>query len=1051
MSKKIKINKFLSDKKLDKIEKICKDGSDVEYNYTRIENVMSDNFKVKDLGTNRIIFINKDENYKKYVFKIAGDEHGIDANYREFRNGDLSKWLTNSYSISKNGVVLVQERVKPFNSEDMNKYKNDVKDMLKKLSKKILLVDCKISNFKNFGLRKDGSVCLLDHGDTIPLPKYQNIDNMVNLEEEANISLRCKKILNKKAGKKGGQYCGGKLKYDKNFEYLVCEKCKNYSHVSSAYTELCGEKINEYKLIYGKDFKLSDFKKELRKIEEEYAKNQMLNNTTEKDEDEMKNNQIITHGYIIPESVTKHPLYKVYYEKFKSEKIDVKTFMKICNLRNLEKAEPDKSIPPVVAKAIDEYISLKTTKNENVVKHPEKWYDLPHFPEIESDGKNRDIRPILSEYADYIFIKHVRLFNMEKNKYKAILKMGELLNGSNNTLSVQESIFIAKQLKKKEGVVNAYYSAGNNIITVTFSDKYDFKLIETKYPEYKHLVDLDNGVKCEDDDESTIFDDTDSSYGKSVKCNNIDDMIYADIKRDLENESDNQNKIEYCDDELSDEEEDLVENARLFNEINEKLSDIDDDTDCEEKCVVCGSKLIGKEIGTQFCTRCASDDENIDDDYDSLDDDENIDDDYDSLDDDTCDLLDDDDIDVDNSNAIEPTEFSKYIITNATSTKLLSDHVRYTYNINNNKNYSEFIEKFNIPHNKSIPELVQILSEVAPTLTMSANNTTNIDDDTLLDQVYIVNNNPEQEEESIDIVYERWYDPYYMYALFGVELANLAENGNTAKHSIKTIRNFMDCVNNSMNIDIPSVHYDLHDTIAFLIKFAFKFKCVGVYKDYLDIIKNISSNITYNEHTSMDIFYRLTIITFFKILSYIINRIDSDKSLYSTICTMYKDGHEMGINLNHTDDEEIIIKHIKAALGVINVARVHEDVCITHECDLSKISDYDKYFGHYGKFVSTTLHSIIEKRVDESPIEESIDNNKIESDAIEESIDNDKIESDAAEIYDYNECVNIMDEYIYFNIDKEMVSKKAIIKIGTAEIETTMKDIIDAFLKNLNQ
>ena len=40
----------------------------------------------------------------------------------------------------------------------MNKYKKDVREMLKKLEHKILLVDCKISNFKNFGIRKNGDI-----------------------------------------------------------------------------------------------------------------------------------------------------------------------------------------------------------------------------------------------------------------------------------------------------------------------------------------------------------------------------------------------------------------------------------------------------------------------------------------------------------------------------------------------------------------------------------------------------------------------------------------------------------------------------------------------------------------------------------------------------------------------------------------------------------------------------------------------------------------------------------------------------------------------------
>ena len=171
-NKKIPIEEFISEKKLDKILHIIEKSDDVELNYDRIENILND-FKVKDLGTNRIVFLHKKDKYKNYIFKVAGDSHGIEANYREFYNGDLDKRLTYSYSISNNGVFIVQERVDRMSREDMKERKKDVRKMLEKLSDKILLVDCKLDNFKNFGIRKNGEVCLLDHGDTIPLPNFR--------------------------------------------------------------------------------------------------------------------------------------------------------------------------------------------------------------------------------------------------------------------------------------------------------------------------------------------------------------------------------------------------------------------------------------------------------------------------------------------------------------------------------------------------------------------------------------------------------------------------------------------------------------------------------------------------------------------------------------------------------------------------------------------------------------------------------------------------------------------------------------------------------------
>lgn len=239
--KKIPVSDFISDKKLSKIEEIISKSDDVETNYDRIEMLLDEDFEVKDLGTNRLVLLHKKKKYKDLIFKVAGDPHGIEANYREFYNGDLDKRLTFSFSISKNGVFIVQERVKPFTRDIMKKHKKETREMLKKLSKKLLLVDCKLDNFKNFGLRDDDEVCLLDHGDTVPLPNYQG-DAIVNANEECYVSLRCKKPVDIGADKKHMRACGGKLKYSKNFDYLVCEDCGGVCTVNEAYREFYGDK-----------------------------------------------------------------------------------------------------------------------------------------------------------------------------------------------------------------------------------------------------------------------------------------------------------------------------------------------------------------------------------------------------------------------------------------------------------------------------------------------------------------------------------------------------------------------------------------------------------------------------------------------------------------------------------------------------------------------------------------------------------------------------------------------------------------------------------------
>lgn len=338
--KKIPISEFISDKKLETIEKILQKSSDVDLNYDRVEELLEKNYTVKDLGTNRLVLIHKDKKYKNLIFKVAGDSHGIEANYREFFNGDLDKNLTFSYSISKNGVFIVQERVERMTFDIMKDRKKDVRKMLKSLSKKLLLVDCKLSNFKNFGIRKNGDVCLLDHGDTVPLPNYQG-DNIVNLNEESYVSLKCKKMANPMAKKaKDIRPCGGKLKYNKDFEYFICNKCGAISPIHDAYKEFYGDKRLEKE---GKETSMLDenpgFDRESYK---EYVKEYCLktmgcipnNKNNKKETVDMKkttiNGEVCKEikGYFIPEP-TEFQLMK--FKSMKMGEMTPKDYLKSIN------------------------------------------------------------------------------------------------------------------------------------------------------------------------------------------------------------------------------------------------------------------------------------------------------------------------------------------------------------------------------------------------------------------------------------------------------------------------------------------------------------------------------------------------------------------------------------------------------------------------------------------------------------------------------------------------------------------------------------------------
>lgn len=307
MSKKLSVSEFISDKQLSKIEKIIEKSPNTDDAYDKIENLLIDNFTVKDLGTNRLILINN--KHDKYICKIAGDSHGIEANYREFYNGDLDeKRITKSYSISENGVFLVQEKVKPFTSDMMKKYKKDVRKMLSHLEDKLLLVDCKLSNFKNFGMRKNGDIVLLDHGDTIPLTMYEN-GHIVNIVEESNVSLRCKEFKKGTLTSKNPKQCGGKLKYSKNYDYFICEKCGAKVNIHDAYKEFYGDArkpIDSSALnTFQKGFDPEEYEKQVQNSIRQYAKDTMNNIKNKKENENMKkhiNGQICQQikGYWLP-------------------------------------------------------------------------------------------------------------------------------------------------------------------------------------------------------------------------------------------------------------------------------------------------------------------------------------------------------------------------------------------------------------------------------------------------------------------------------------------------------------------------------------------------------------------------------------------------------------------------------------------------------------------------------------------------------------------------------------------------------------------------------
>ena len=529
--KKIPISKFISDKELSKINKIINSSESVDVAYDRIETLLDDNFKVKGLGTNRLIFIHKKDKFKDLVFKVAGDSHGVEANYREFYNGDLDKRLTFSYSISDDGLFLVQERVTVFDSKMMKEHKKEVRKILKHLSHKLLLVDCRISNFKNFGIRKNGDIVVLDHGDTVPLQNNQT-NNIVNIDEESNVSLRCKRL--KDAANEKLKPCGGKLEYSKDYEYLICKKCGSIMNVNDAYKEFYGDShVNaniHNDFISGLDFD----PKAWSKVIKSYAKDKMSsvnkNNIKNEGECEMKEKVINgakcrqMKGYWIPENYLTNPAYTMLVNSMKLNKIKPKEFVKTIGLDpseyavkiedhtpNKNKEEWQKQLPVIVnevIKLINEHVANGETRFDIYYKEVEERCGFP----INTYEKEKSI------YQKIINTSNVEAFIYKKDRFVVIInnESHDEEPKTNATIPDDISTLLGISPKENNSVTESKDDTEDNTYVKTFlDDEEDTDTDEQNHESYNHdmnINEIDDSYDEEDNDEINEYKNSDGSY-----------------------------------------------------------------------------------------------------------------------------------------------------------------------------------------------------------------------------------------------------------------------------------------------------------------------------------------------------------------------------------------------------------------------------------------------------------------------------------------------------------------------------------------------------------
>lgn len=501
MSKKLKkvpVSKFISEKKLDKLEDIVLHKSS-SYTTDMIERYVPDDLEVKSTGTNRIIYIHTKKKYEDLVFKIAYDSHGIEANFREFYNGDLDKRLTYSYSISKNGVFLVQERVRPLRSKDMtNKTKKELRKMLSKLENKLLLIDCKISNFANFGIRKNGDYCLLDHGDTIPFPKYQS-DNCVNAEEEFNVALRCRGLKN---GIKNDEVCGGKLEYTEDYDMLVCKKCGKACSVNDAYKDIWGDS-NDPKMKIDKNNLNFDIDEWMDKVKT-YCLDAMDYNK-EKDNKGEKN-MIKTKkvgneecrqmkGYWIPEKYFTSPRYAITISALRAGTMSPQEFIKSVGL---------------------------SSKDYKVTADDHKEYRA-------ENNKKESEKPILNNIISY----NKEIETISKSIIELITHLidNEILSKNNTTVEITY-----EKLSNDFGIsIDTIRNISKDIYRVLINETFIFKVIYTKD---KFVIIINNRIFNTDKmivDGMTVPKVEELSYNEE-----LDDFVdYKDISNEEEMTTDN--------------------------------------------------------------------------------------------------------------------------------------------------------------------------------------------------------------------------------------------------------------------------------------------------------------------------------------------------------------------------------------------------------------------------------------------------------------------------------------------------------------------------------
>ena len=150
-------------------------------------------------GTNRYGF-----QLEGHAFKLALDKMGAVDNRREFKYGPIEfPRVVKVQECMENGLLAVTEYVTIFSYDDYLDHQSEMRDILEYLGGKYLIGDMGISskNYVNWGIRTDGSICILDFAYIYEM-SYK-LFQCTNCKSESI------------------------LQYDADYNLLICPSCKH--------------------------------------------------------------------------------------------------------------------------------------------------------------------------------------------------------------------------------------------------------------------------------------------------------------------------------------------------------------------------------------------------------------------------------------------------------------------------------------------------------------------------------------------------------------------------------------------------------------------------------------------------------------------------------------------------------------------------------------------------------------------------------------------------------------------------------------------------------